>query len=65
MVFGGLNIGAVVCFVLCFTLLPFLAIKPSKFAILYVSPALSLQPSPSLRHDAKSIRDGDGVQSLS
>lgn len=36
LVFGGLNLAAVALFVICFTLAPFLAVKPTKFAILYV-----------------------------
>lgn len=34
LVFGGLNLAALALFVLCFTLLPVLALRPSKFAIL-------------------------------
>lgn len=36
MVFGGLNLAAVALFVVCFTLLPILSLRPRKFAILYV-----------------------------
>lgn len=34
LVFGGLNLGALALFVVCFTLLPILSLKPRKFAIL-------------------------------
>ncbi|QIX02452.1 hypothetical protein AMS68_007969 [Peltaster fructicola] len=35
LVFGGLNIAAAVLFIICFTLWPFLALRPAKFAILW------------------------------
>lgn len=35
LVFGGCNIAALACFVICFALLPVLAVKPRKFAILW------------------------------
>lgn len=35
MVFGGLQLGALACFVICFTLFPILTLKPRKFAILW------------------------------
>ncbi|RMY50190.1 hypothetical protein D0865_07051 [Hortaea werneckii] len=34
LIFGGLNLAAVACFVICFTLLPILSLRPRKFAIL-------------------------------
>jgi hypothetical protein len=37
LIFGGCNLGALACFVLCFALLPVMVAKPRKFAILYVS----------------------------
>ena len=37
LVFGGLNLAAIALFVVCFTLLPILSLRPRKFAILYVS----------------------------
>lgn len=37
LLFAGLNLVAAVCFVICFTLFPILATRPSKFVILYVS----------------------------
>lgn len=36
LMFGGLNAAAVVLFIVCFTLFPVLALKPTKFAIMYV-----------------------------
>lgn len=39
--FGGLNAAAIVLFIVCFTLFPVLALKPTKFAIMYVLPAHS------------------------
>ena len=42
LIFGAFNLAAAVCFVICFTLFPVLAIKPRKFAILYVHPVSSL-----------------------
>lgn len=36
LLFGGLNLAAIALFVVCFTLLPLLATRPRKFAILYV-----------------------------
>ncbi|KAI7279199.1 SFT2-domain-containing protein [Hortaea werneckii] len=35
LIFGGLNLAAVACFVICFTLLPILSLRPRKFAILW------------------------------
>jgi len=35
LIFGGLNLAAVALFVVCFTLLPILSIRPRKFAILW------------------------------
>jgi len=35
LVFGGLNLAAIALFVVCFTLLPILSLKPRKFAILW------------------------------
>ncbi|GAB7361169.1 hypothetical protein MBLNU230_g1202t1 [Neophaeotheca triangularis] len=35
LVFGGLNLAAVALFVICFTLLPILSLRPRKFAILW------------------------------
>ncbi|KXS98044.1 hypothetical protein AC578_8785 [Pseudocercospora eumusae] len=44
LLFGGLNLAAIALFVVCFTLLPILSLRPRKFAILYVSlPVLSRQ----------------------
>lgn len=34
LVFGGLNLAAIALFVVCFTLLPILTLRPRKFAIL-------------------------------
>ncbi|KAK5114921.1 hypothetical protein LTR62_002080 [Meristemomyces frigidus] len=34
LVFGGLNAAAIALFVICFTLLPILSLRPRKFAIL-------------------------------
>ncbi|KAK6395450.1 hypothetical protein LTR65_000921 [Meristemomyces frigidus] len=34
LVFGGLNLAAIALFVVCFTLLPILSLRPRKFAIL-------------------------------
>lgn len=42
LVFGGLNLAAVALFVVCFTLLPILSLRPRKFAILYVTTSHSL-----------------------
>ena len=39
LIFGAFNLAAAACFVICFTLFPVLALKPRKFAILYVHPA--------------------------
>ncbi|KAF2214965.1 hypothetical protein CERZMDRAFT_36287 [Cercospora zeae-maydis SCOH1-5] len=36
LLFGGLNLAAIALFVVCFTLLPILSLRPRKFAILYV-----------------------------
>ena len=36
LIFAACNLGAAVCFIICFTLFLFLATKPRKFAILYV-----------------------------
>lgn len=36
LIFGGLNLAALACFVVCFALFPILWLKPSKFATLYV-----------------------------
>jgi hypothetical protein len=35
LIFGGCLIGAVACFALCFALLPVMALKPRKFAVLW------------------------------
>ncbi|KAL8733702.1 MAG: hypothetical protein Q9166_001895 [cf. Caloplaca sp. 2 TL-2023] len=35
LVFGACNAAALVCFVICFALFPFLSLKPRKFAILW------------------------------
>lgn len=35
MVFGACNLGALACFVICFTLFPVLSLKPRKFVILW------------------------------
>ncbi|KAK3634495.1 Protein transport protein sft2 [Elasticomyces elasticus] len=35
LVFGGLNLAAIALFVVCFTLLPILSLRPRKFAILW------------------------------
>ncbi|KAF2171384.1 hypothetical protein M409DRAFT_63687 [Zasmidium cellare ATCC 36951] len=35
LIFGGLNIAAIALFVVCFTLLPILSLRPRKFAILW------------------------------
>ncbi|KXL42845.1 hypothetical protein M433DRAFT_71035 [Acidomyces richmondensis BFW] len=35
LIFGGLNLAAIALFVVCFTLLPILSIRPRKFAILW------------------------------
>lgn len=48
LVFGGLNLAALALFVVCFTLLPILSLRPRKFAILYVSILPSFRPFPSL-----------------
>lgn len=50
MIFGGLNIAAIALFVVCFTLLPVLSLRPRKFAILYVS-----SPSTSSRSNPKPL----------
>ena len=34
LVFGGCNLAALACFVICFALFPVLSLKPRKFAIL-------------------------------
>jgi hypothetical protein len=34
LIFGGLNLAAMACFVLCFVLFPILFAKPRKFATL-------------------------------
>ena len=34
LIFGACNVGALICFLLCFLLLPFLLLKFRKFAIL-------------------------------
>ncbi|GAB7355737.1 hypothetical protein MBLNU459_g6429t1 [Dothideomycetes sp. NU459] len=41
LVFGGLNLAALALFVVCFTLMPILSLKPRKFAILYSGPELT------------------------
>lgn len=48
LIFGALNLAALALFVVCFTLLPILSLRPRKFAILYVyhfatTPRFSLQ----------------------
>ncbi|RMZ80362.1 hypothetical protein DV738_g2856, partial [Chaetothyriales sp. CBS 135597] len=35
LVFGGCNLAALACFVICFTLFPILSLRPRKFAILW------------------------------
>ncbi|KIX94372.1 uncharacterized protein Z520_09758 [Fonsecaea multimorphosa CBS 102226] len=35
LIFGGCNLAALACFVICFVLLPVLSLKPRKFAILW------------------------------
>jgi len=35
MIFGGCNLGALACFVICFALFPVLSLRPRKFAILW------------------------------
>jgi len=35
LVFGGCNLGALACFVICFALFPVLSLRPRKFAILW------------------------------
>lgn len=47
LVFGACNLAALVCFILCFALLPILWPVPRKFAILFVSP-LHMPPRPRL-----------------
>ncbi|KXT17726.1 hypothetical protein AC579_3607 [Pseudocercospora musae] len=42
LLFGGLNLAAIALFVVCFTLLPILSLRPRKFAILCVSLPLLL-----------------------
>ncbi|MCJ1226969.1 protein transport protein sft2 [Toensbergia leucococca] len=44
LVFGGCNVAALACFVICFALFPVLSLKPRKFAILYVYPVSSGHP---------------------
>lgn len=48
LIFGGCNLAALACFVICFALFPVLTLRPRKFAILYYTPpfsfALSLHP---------------------
>lgn len=34
LVFGACNLGALVCFVICFALFPVVALRPRKFVIL-------------------------------
>ncbi|KAF2720667.1 SFT2-domain-containing protein [Polychaeton citri CBS 116435] len=58
LVFGGLNLAAVALFVVCFTLLPVLSLRPRKFAILWsmasalflTSWAVLMGPMAYLRH---------------
>lgn len=40
LIFGGLQLAAIALFVVCFTLLPVLSLRPRKFAILYVLPLI-------------------------
>lgn len=40
--FGGLNLAAIALFVVCFTLLPILSLRPREFAILYVCSRIPL-----------------------
>lgn len=35
LIFGGCNLGALACFIICFALAPALALRPRKFAILW------------------------------
>jgi len=56
LIFAACNLGAAVCFLICFFLFPALAIKPRKFAILYVALrrhfslfSCSLPPLPRLK----------------
>lgn len=37
LIFIGCNVGAAVCFFICFFLFPVLSLRPRKFAVLYVS----------------------------
>lgn len=36
LIFAGCNLGAAACFIICFFLFPIVAVRPRKFAILYV-----------------------------
>ncbi|KAM3418511.1 Protein transport protein SFT2 [Cercospora zeina] len=40
LLFGGLNLAAIALFVVCFTLLPILSLRPRKFAILWTMASL-------------------------
>lgn len=42
LLFGGLNLAAIALFVVCFTLMPILSLRPRKFAILYVYSRIAL-----------------------
>lgn len=53
LLFGGLNLAAIALFVVCFTLMPILSLRPRKFAILYVS-SLRLAPKGSLQKHSRS-----------
>ncbi|KAF3384989.1 Protein transport protein SFT2 [Penicillium rolfsii] len=50
LIFGACNLGAAVCFMICFFLFPVLSLKPRKFAVLYQLASFTFHsPSPKPR----------------